>query len=155
MEGVLMIHHRLSFATLLFLFLGTLGQAQESKWQALPPAGSPPQQIPTQQGAPQQIPTQQVGQQQTPTQQVAPQQIVSQDVTPIGSEARGALEQTGKLDQTGGQVWREYDIRSFTSRLSGQEKPEQAVIDWILRETGTSTWFGEPMGLLSANREVV
>lgn len=79
----------------------------------------------------------------------------SDDVTPVGSEDRLRLEQTGKLDGNQGQVWREYDIRSFTRRMRDQDKPEQAIVDWILRETGTNTWFGEPMGLLNANRERV
>lgn len=61
----------------------------------------------------------------------------------------------GELSKSDGQVWREYDIRSFTQRVRDQSKPEQAVIDWILRETGTNTWFGETMSMLTANRDVV
>ena len=30
-------------------------------------------------------------------------------------------------------------------------KPEQAIIDWILRETGTEVWFSEPLGILNAS----
>lgn len=51
-----------------------------------------------------------------------------------------------------GQIWKQYDIRRFTERSTGLAKPEQAIIDWILRETGTEVWFSEPLGLLSANR---
>ena len=76
-------------------------------------------------------------------------------VAPIGSEGRTRLEQSGQLQSDQGQVWREYDIRSFTRRLRDQEKPEQAIVDWVLRETGTNTWFGQPMSVLSANRERV
>ena len=76
-------------------------------------------------------------------------------VTPVGSEPRTKLAETGKLPKDAGQVWREYDIRSFTRRLPDSGKPEQLVVDWILRETGTNTWFGEPLGVLSANREIV
>jgi hypothetical protein len=57
---------------------------------------------------------------------------------------------TGILPNDAGQVWREYDIASYTSSMEGVERPEQAVIDWVLRETGTDVWFGEPLGILSA-----
>ena len=62
---------------------------------------------------------------------------------------------SGTLPSDGGQVWREYDISPYTSRAKNQEKPEQAVIDWILRETGTDVWFAEPLGILSAGRNTL
>ena len=52
-----------------------------------------------------------------------------------------------------GQVWRDYDLRSYTHQVAPSAKPEQAVVDWILRETGTEAWFSEPLGLLSASRD--
>lgn len=55
------------------------------------------------------------------------------------------------LPNDAGQVWREYDISSYTLRVKGKSKPEQAIIDWILRETGTDVWFGSPLGVLSAD----
>ncbi len=76
------------------------------------------------------------------------------DVAPIGSNGN-PMTPLGELSKTDGQIWREYNIRSFTQRVRDQGKPEQAIIDWILRETGTSTWFGETMSLLSANSDVV
>jgi hypothetical protein len=54
-----------------------------------------------------------------------------------------------------GQVWRQYDIRPYTQRLTNHKNPEQAIIDWILRETGTDLWFREPLGLLHANRNTL
>jgi hypothetical protein len=57
----------------------------------------------------------------------------------------------GGLPSDGGQVWREYDISPYTLRVKGKSKPEQAIIDWILRETGTDVWFGSPLGVLSAD----
>ena len=54
-----------------------------------------------------------------------------------------------------GQVWKEYDIRGYTARTTDQPKAEQAIVDWILRETGTEAWFSEPLGLLSANPQVL
>jgi len=60
-----------------------------------------------------------------------------------------------KLPNAAGQVWREYDITPYTSELPNIDRPEQAVIDWIVKETGTKLWFSEPFGLLSADRKRV
>jgi hypothetical protein len=60
--------------------------------------------------------------------------------------SRGA----GVLPNEHGQIWREYDLSPYTLRVRDVAKPEQAVIDWILRETGTEVWFSEPLGILSA-----
>lgn len=60
-----------------------------------------------------------------------------------------------KLPNAAGQVWREYDITPYTAELPNIERPEQAVIDWIVKETGTRLWFSEPMGVLSADRKRV
>lgn len=57
-----------------------------------------------------------------------------------------------ELPNGAGQVWRDYDITPYTSRVTTTAKPEQAIIDWILRETGTDVWFGDPLGMLSANK---
>ena len=59
------------------------------------------------------------------------------------------------LPQDAGQVWREYDIRPYTLRVTTTARPEQAIVDWILRETGYEAWHSDPVGLLSANREVL
>lgn len=57
----------------------------------------------------------------------------------------------GTLPNQHGQVWREYDLSPYTSRITGVAHPEQAVVDWIVRETGTETWFSTPLGVLSAD----
>ncbi|MCA9248105.1 MAG: hypothetical protein KDA42_13345 [Planctomycetales bacterium] len=57
----------------------------------------------------------------------------------------------GSLPNEHGQVWREYDISPYTLRVTTTNQPEQAIVDWILRETGYETWHSEPLGLLSAN----
>jgi hypothetical protein len=61
----------------------------------------------------------------------------------------------GTLPNDQGQVWQEYDISVYTSKVQGTEHPEQAVIDWILRETGTEVWFTQPLGVLNANAKTV
>src|SRR5688500_14623987 len=58
---------------------------------------------------------------------------------------------SGTLPRDDGQVWREYDISPYTFRVRGKAKPEQAIIDWILRETGTDVWFSAPVAVLSAD----
>jgi hypothetical protein len=55
------------------------------------------------------------------------------------------------LPNDGGQVWKEYDISAYTARVTSTKKPEQAIIDWILRETGYEAWHSDPLGVLSAN----
>ncbi len=59
------------------------------------------------------------------------------------------------LDASVGQYWATYDLRPYTQQLAGYPRPEQAIVDWIIRETGTDIWFHEPMGVLSANRETL
>ena len=60
----------------------------------------------------------------------------------------------GKMDlpNANGQQWVEYDIRPYTQNLKNVERPQQVIIDWIIRETGTDVWFNEPMGILNADR---
>lgn len=55
------------------------------------------------------------------------------------------------LPNEAGQVWREYDLSPYTVRVTSTNKPEQAIVDWILRETGYEAWHSEPLGILSAN----
>jgi hypothetical protein len=62
---------------------------------------------------------------------------------------------SGTLPNDQGQVWREYDIRPYTLRATDTAKPEQAIVDWILRETGYEAWHSEPVGLLSAGHEAL
>jgi len=52
-------------------------------------------------------------------------------------------------------VWREYDITPYTLRVQSTANPEQAIVDWILRETGYEAWHSTPVGLLSADRKVL
>ncbi|MBW8884535.1 MAG: hypothetical protein JF612_07100, partial [Planctomycetia bacterium] len=70
------------------------------------------------------------------------------------SDVRAGLKVSkgqGVLPNESGQVWREYDISPYTLRVRDVAKPEQAIIDWILRETGTEVWFSEPLGILNAS----
>jgi hypothetical protein len=57
---------------------------------------------------------------------------------------------SGALPNNHGQVWREYDVSPYTLRVTTTARPEQAIVDWILRETGYEAWHSEPLGILSA-----
>lgn len=71
----------------------------------------------------------------------------------------GAITKVSKglevLPNDAGQVWRSYDISPYTKEIQGIDKPEQALVDWILRETGTELWFSEPLGILSAGKDEI
>src|SRR5690349_17622739 len=82
------------------------------------------------------------------------------DITPVegglvpvtsGITRARVTKGAGTLPQDKGQVWREYDIRPYTLRVTTTARPEQAIVDWILRETGYEAWHSEPLGILSAN----
>ena len=75
-------------------------------------------------------------------------------LAPPPAVARRALHVTagsGTLPNEQGQVWREYDISPYTARVTTTKRPEQAIVDWILRETGYEVWHSEPLGILSAS----
>ncbi|MGB7347880.1 MAG: hypothetical protein WBD20_26885 [Pirellulaceae bacterium] len=59
----------------------------------------------------------------------------------------------GQLPRTANQEHRVYDLRPYTGYLTKHDHPEQAVVDWVLRETGTDVWFTAPFGFLSADRD--
>ncbi len=61
----------------------------------------------------------------------------------------------GTLPNGQGQLWREYDINPYTLRVTSTNRPEQAIVDWILRETGYEAWHSEPLAVLSANSRVL
>ena len=65
-----------------------------------------------------------------------------------------------KIPQEHGQSWREFDITPHTKDRklpTGSSRhdlpPEQVMIDWILRQTGTNTWHTAPFSLLTADSE--
>lgn len=80
-----------------------------------------------------------------------PQRGDSNDAPSLSRRDSQPYSDTARLDDSHGQVWRTYDIRAYTRRMRNEEKPEQPIIDWILRETGTNTWFGEVQSSLSSD----
>ena len=61
----------------------------------------------------------------------------------------------GTLPNRQGQIWREYDITPYTARNTENSKPQQVLVDWILRDTGYEAWHGDPVALLSASRRTL
>lgn len=100
-------------------------------------------------------------QQQKPTAPVVPKSVepcravesAAQPSQPLSMSSvvrRPAASLGGALPAEHGQVWREYDIREYSRRVATTNRPEQAVIDWILRETGYERWHGRELAMLSA-----
>ncbi len=75
-------------------------------------------------------------------------------LTPVNAGERRGLARVsrgaGGLPNEHGQIWCEYDITPFTHRAIDLPRPEQTIVDWILRETGYEVWHSEPLGVLSA-----
>ncbi len=85
-----------------------------------------------------------------------PPSLQQSPATPPAGAARpsgnGQVTGGGELPRGAGQEHRVYDLSPYTRYLTQHDRPEQAVIDWILRETGTDVWFTEPFGFMSATR---
>ncbi len=60
-----------------------------------------------------------------------------------------SVSAVASLPNDAGQVWRDYDLSAYTARVTSTKRPELAVLDWILRETGYEAWHTEPLGVLS------
>ncbi len=73
-----------------------------------------------------------------------------ESVTSMGRRLAKVSTGNGTLPNQHGQQWREYDISPYTLRVTSTNRPEQAVVDWILRETGYEAWHAEPLGILTA-----
>lgn len=80
-------------------------------------------------------------------------------LTPVNATPRAPITKvtsgTGALPNKDGQVWREYDISPYTARVTSTNRPEQAIVDWILRETGYEAWHSNVVSVLSADARVL
>ena len=86
-----------------------------------------------------------------------PSPVTPTDVRPTSKRVSRAQVSKGSssLPNDDGQVWREYDITPYTLRDQSSSHPEQAIVDWILRETGYEAWHSSPVALLSAERSTL
>ena len=74
--------------------------------------------------------------------------------SPLSSSLETKVTRTqSQLPNEAGQVWREYDISPYTENVGAIKRPQQAILDWVLRETGTEMWFNEPLGILNATKD--
>lgn len=48
-----------------------------------------------------------------------------------------------------GQIWKDYNISAYTQGVTNTSRPEQAILDAILRQTGHNVWCGTTPGMLS------
>ncbi|MEM9352177.1 MAG: hypothetical protein AAGA92_04115 [Planctomycetota bacterium] len=118
-------------------------QPGASNWRSATDNAAGPGNSPFAQPAPQQA-TQPGRQAAAPPQQQPPQP----------TRAR-VTKGSGQLPNEHGQVWRDYDITPYTLRVQNASQPEQAIVDWILRETGYEAWHSKPLGLLSADTKTL
>ncbi len=83
-----------------------------------------------------------------------PPSLQQQQQQQMSTASGGRLAPSNEsLPRTAGQERRDYDLRPYTGYLTKHSRPEQAIVDWILRETGPEVWFGEPFGYMSADRD--
>ncbi|MEQ8847876.1 hypothetical protein [Botrimarina sp.] len=77
-------------------------------------------------------------------------------VAPPKVERARVSKGAGRLPNDAGQVWREYDIRPYTQRVAGaDQKPQQRIVDWVLRETGYEAWHSDTFGILNASPDTL
>ncbi|MDP7575028.1 MAG: hypothetical protein QF723_07965, partial [Phycisphaerales bacterium] len=71
------------------------------------------------------------------------------------ASTRGRGGAIGRLPNNHGQIWREYDIAPYTSTVQTGSDPQQAIVDWILRDTGYAAWHSDVVAVLSASPKVL
>ena len=54
-----------------------------------------------------------------------------------------------------GQIWKEYNISAYTRGVTNTSRPEQAILDAILRQTGHNVWCGSTPGMLNVTPHAV
>lgn len=70
-------------------------------------------------------------------------------------EAADDDESAPDLSSEPGRTWRRYDISHYTSLAQNQTAPQNAIVEWIFRRTGTPPWHGDKVAVLSASRSQI
>ena len=117
-----------------FVTQAALGESPPQAWR--PPNGTPVAPIRT-----------------TAPQKPAPQ-ANQQSAAPAKLQQVSASSSAGKsisrLPNEHKQIWQEYDISPYTTRVdSNGAPPQQAIVDWILRDTGYASWHSDVVAVLS------
>jgi hypothetical protein len=73
--------------------------------------------------------------------------------SPTRSSVTQMSRSLNSLPNDAGQVWREYDISPYTSKITTSQEPEKAIMDWVLLETGKEMWFRPPLGILNVSKD--
>ena len=74
----------------------------------------------------------------------------------LGDRIARVTPMTEQVPQDHGQIGRTYDITPHTQERklpTGSLPPEQVLIEWILRKTGTTAWHTGPFSILKADSE--
>lgn len=70
-----------------------------------------------------------------------------------GPKIASAKRGLGSLPSEAGQFWMVYDITPYTKLYPALPSPEQAIVNWILYDTGEAFWHKTPFGVFSADSE--
>ncbi len=111
-----------------------VNRSNQTTNQALPPAVNPATQLNT-----------------PPT--ATPSATAPRSMAQTSSNVTETTRSFNSLPNDAGQVWREYDIRPYTSNIKTSQEPEKAILDWVLLETGKEMWFRPPLGILNVTKE--
>lgn len=66
-----------------------------------------------------------------------------------------ATEVPPNFTSESGQQWRTWDVSRYTALDHSQGTPQNAIVEWVFRGTGTAPWHGEKVAVLSASRTQV
>ncbi len=77
------------------------------------------------------------------------------DETEEVADAKADDEPTPDLPAEPGQHWRKYDITRYTGLAHSATAPQNAIVEWIFRRTGTAPWHGDKVTVLSASRTLI
>jgi hypothetical protein len=73
----------------------------------------------------------------------------------LGDRIARISNQLREIPKDAEQIWREYDITPYTKgrKFLDGSQPEQTIVDWILRQTGTKIWHNAPFGILTVEAD--
>jgi hypothetical protein len=90
-----------------------------------------------------------------PNTNLAPIEALAPVNTPAAAPIAKVKHGAESLPNERGQVWREYDISPYTLRVTTTKRPEQAIVDWIFRETGFEVWHSDVVSVLAADNRTL
>jgi hypothetical protein len=64
-------------------------------------------------------------------------------------------EASANLPPDAGQSWRTFDISRYTGLGHAVSNPQEGIVEWIFRRTGTAVWHGDKIAVLSAGKSQI